>query len=396
LEEPVLNPVLNPYAPGAGTRPPALVGRDALLDASDLKLQRAVAGLAENPMMLVGLRGVGKTVLLNAFVDVAEARGLPVARGEITDTDGFPAMVARMARSTLYALSLGERVRGRTARALGVVKAFSLKIPGAVEVDVELDPVRGRADSGDLAADLTDLFDELGRASREHDKAVVLALDEAQELGRVELGALLSALHHVAQDRLPVVCVCAGLPQLQGRAGEAKSYAERLVEFVTVDSLEEADAAAALTIPAADFDVSFSSEAIERIVTQTGGYPYYLQAYGKHVWNTARDMPVSDSDVERATPLVLAALDEGFFRTRLDRVPETERRYLRAMAGLGPGPHRSGDIAAAMDRKASQVSKVRDSLISKGLLYSPRYGWTAFTVPRFDEFLLRIFPPEAV
>jgi len=396
LEEPVLNPVLNPYAPGAGTRPPALVGRDALLDAFDVKLQRAVAGLAENPMMLVGLRGVGKTVLLNAFVDVAEARGLPVARGEITDTYGFPAMVARMARSTLYALSLGERVRGRTARALGVVKAFSLKIPGAVEVDVELDPVRGRADSGDLAADLTDLFDELGRASREHDKAVVLALDEAQELGRVELGALLSALHHVAQDRLPVVCVCAGLPQLQGRAGEAKSYAERLVEFVTVDSLEEADAAAALTIPAADFDVSFSSEAIERIVTQTGGYPYYLQAYGKHVWNTARDMPVSDSDVERATPLVLAALDEGFFRTRLDRVPETERRYLRAMAGLGPGPHRSGDIAAAMDRKASQVSKVRDSLISKGLLYSPRYGWTAFTVPRFDEFLLRIFPPEAV
>jgi hypothetical protein len=151
-----------------------------------------------------------------------------------------------------------------------------------------------------------------------------------------------------------------------------------------------------LTIPAADFDVSFSSEALERIVTQTGGYPYYLQAYGKHVWNTARDMPVSDSDVERATPLVLAALDEGFFRTRLDRVPETERRYLRAMAGLGPGPHRSGDIAAAMDRKASQVSKVRDSLISKGLLYSPRYGWTAFTVPRFDEFLLRIFPPEVV
>jgi hypothetical protein len=257
-------------------------------------------------------------------------------------------------------------------------------------MDVEPEP--GLADSGDLESDLSDLLAAVGQAAAERSTALVLYIDELQYVTEVELAALITALHGASQAQLPVTMVGAGLPQLVGQTGRAKSYAERLFEFAPIDKLDEAAARAALIVPAAKEDVAYAPGAVDEIVRQTHGYPYFLQEWGKHSWNLADRSPIRRADAERATQSALAELDASFFRVRFDRLTPAEKRYMRAMAELGPGPHRSGDIADQLGRKVTTVAPLRNALIYKGMIYSPAHGDTAFTVPLFDGFMKRIMP----
>lgn len=385
-----MDPLQNPYAPGAGSRPPALVGREAEQQRFEIAARRILDGKPEKSMMLIGLRGVGKTVLLNTFADHAIAAGYHVAQAEISEETHLPAEAARLVRRVLLGMSPREKMKDRARRALGVLAAF-MKVFRIATGTVDTEALAGLADTGELEHDLADLLEALGEAAREHGTGVLFTFDEIQQLERLDLAALIMALHRVAQRQLPLMAVGAGLPSLPGLAGEARSYAERLFDFRKIDSLPPDRAAEALTVPARDLGVDYDDKAVRRIVELSDGYPYFLQTYGKYVWNAAATSPVRRSDVQRVVPEVYAELDAGFFRVRMDRVPDAERAYLRAMALLGPGPHRSGVIAAKLGKRVNQVGPVRAALIRRGVLYSPRHGDTAFTVPQFDQFLLRYF-----
>lgn len=387
-----MDPVQNPYTPGAGTRPPALVGRDPELDRFQVFVRRVHARRPEKGLIITGLRGVGKTVLLNTFADIAESEGFITANSEMTEGSDFAAAMARMSRRALLGLNPADRLRDRVKRALGVLKAFSLKLPGGVEIAIDVDALRGRADSGVLEDDLADLFVEIGETALDEGKGVLFLLDEIQYLDERELAALISAVHRVAQQALPLALVGAGLPQLPALAGEAKSYAERLFDFPLIGSLSTIDALEAIEKPAHDLGVEFEADASRRIVQLSEGYPYFLQEYGKHVWNTAARSPIEVADVRRAQPQVQTQLDENFFRVRVDRATRAERRYMRAMAELGGGPYRSGEIAEELDVRVTSVGPTRAKLISKGFIYSPAHGHGDFTVPQFDDFMRRNFP----
>lgn len=392
-----MDPRRNPYAPGAGRAPPELAGRDELLDRAAIALDRIRAGRAARSFVLYGLRGVGKTVLLNRIRLDAEARGIVSVRIEAPEGRSLPSVLAPALRAALLKLDRMKAVRAGGAKALralaGFAKALKLKYSD-IEVALDVDPQRGLADSGDLETDLTDLLGEVGRAAAERDTAVAIYVDELQYVPEEQLGALITALHDASQRELPVTLVAAGLPQLVGQSGRAKSYAERLFEFVRIDRLERVAAVQALCVPAEEEEATFEPGAIEEILKQTLGYPYFLQEWGKHAWNVAERSPITQADAERATEDALAELDESFFRVRFDNLSPAERRYLRAMAELGPGPHRSGDVAAALGRPVQSVAPTRSSLIGKGMIYSPGHGDTAFTVPLFDSFMKRILPAE--
>lgn len=342
-------------------------------------------------MLITGLRGVGKTVLLNTFGDIGEAEGFHTAHQEMTEGTDFPSMIARMSRRVLLELDRSARIRDRLRRALGVLKAFSIKIPDGPELGVDVDALVGRADSGDFDEDLAELLVEVGEAAKEEKQGVLFLLDEVQYLEQHELAALIAAVHRVTQRTLPLTVVGAGLPQLPALAGEAKSYAERLFDFPSIDSLEEEDAIEAIVKPASDLDVEYEKEAAESIIDASEGYPYFLQEWGKHVWNVAPRSPISSRDVEAAGPRVQSQLDENFFRVRVDRATRAEKRYLRAMAELAPGPYRSGEIADQLGLKVASVGPTRANLISKGFIYSPSHGFNEFTVPQFDGFMRRNF-----
>ncbi len=381
----------NPYRPGAGTTPPALIGRDELIRQFGLALRRAKTGRPGKSVMAVGLRGVGKTVLLNRFSENAEHEGFTVAFIEATDSGDFATLLAVRLRKIL--LELDRRgVSRNVVRALRVLKSFTLNLPDGSSIQLDPEPLLGEADSGRLGEDLTDLLVALGEAARDREHGVLIAVDEVQYLSAEELSAAIVAIHRTTQLNLPLVLVGAGLPQLPGLAGEARSYSERLFEFPEIGSLNDADARAALDIPARNAGVAFSDEALTEIVKASHGYPYFLQEWGYHVWNHALASPVPVDDVRAVQPFVLAALDRDFFRVRLDRLTPKEREYLRAMADLGPGPHRSGDIAAQLGVRVESVGPRRSALIRKGMIYSPAHGDTAFTVPLFDEFLRRVMP----
>jgi hypothetical protein len=381
----------NPYRPGAGTTPPALLGRDDLMRGFGTTLARAKSGRPGKSVMPVGLRGVGKTVLLNRFAEMAEEDGYSIAFIEASEAGDFPTLLAVRLRKILLALDRGG-VSRHVARALRVLKSFTLQLPDGSSIQLAPEPFLGEADSGRLDDDLTDVLVALGRAAAERSRGVLIAVDEVQYLSEDELSALIVAIHRSTQLDLPLVLVGAGLPQLPGLAGEARSYSERLFEFPEIGSLDEADARAALEIPAREAEVAFAPDALEELVRASQGYPYFLQEWGYHVWNHALGSPVPISDVQAVRPLVLAALDRDFFRVRLDRLTPKERQYLRAMAELGPGPHRSGDIAAGLGVRVESVGPRRSGLIRKGMIYSPAHGDTAFTVPLFDEFLRRVMP----
>ena len=390
-----MDPRKNPYAPGAGTPPPELAGRDELIERAAIALDRIRTARAARSLILHGLRGVGKTVLLNRIESEAEARGFAGVRVEAPEERSLPALLIPVLRVALLRLDRGKRIRANLARAgralAGFAKALKVKYKD-IEVSTDFEPERGLADSGDLDTDLSDLLAAVGTAAREYHTAVVLFVDELQYVPEDQLASLIRALHSTSQRQLPITMLAAGLPQLIGQMGRAKSYAERLFEFVEIDRLNEGAARAALIVPARKEGARFDENAIEEILSQTQGYPYFLQEWGRHSWNIAESSPILPAHARRATKLALAELDAGFFRVRFDRLTPTEKRYLRAMAEFGPGPHRSGDIAEGLGKKVTSVAPVRNELIAKGMIYSPAHGDTAFTVPLFDGFMKRIMP----
>lgn len=392
-----MDPVLNPYAPGAGTPPPELAGRDALLESVRIAIERARRGLPARSVLMVGLRGVGKTVLLDRMRDDAEAAGVHTVRIEAPERRSLPALLAPQLRQALLRLSRNEQARDLAQRALralaGFVGALKVKYED-IEVGLDFDPEPGLADNGDLEHDLQALLETVGATAAQAGTALVMFVDELQYVKEDELAALITALHRCAQRRLPVALVGAGLPQLRGQMGEAKSYAERLFDFPEVGPLSPDAATLAITKPAQDQGVAFEAAAVQRIVAETRGYPYFLQEWGKHAWDVAAATPITLDDVRTASASAVAALDESFFRVRFDRLTPTEKRYLRAMADLGPGPHRSGDIADRLGRKVTSLAPTRNQLIAKGMIWSPSHGDTAFTVPLFDAFMKRIMPGD--
>src|SRR5258707_1243760 len=353
-----MDPFENPFSPGAGTRPPALVGRDRLIDSYSISLRRARDGRPGKSLMPIGLRGVGKTVLLNRFQEIAQETGFATGFIEAPETGNFKAMLAARLRTILLELDRGT-VSSAVKRALGVLRSFSYQLPDGTRISLDVDAIAGAADSGVLADDVTDLLVASGEASRDRDRGLLLAIDELQYLGVEELGALIGAIHRTGQLGLPVVLVGGGLPQLPGLAGDAKSYAERLFEFPELGSLEDDDARALLAVPAGGQGVRFDAAALDAVVGLAKGYPYFLQEWGYHVWNAAPRSPISLDDVISAKPDVEDQLDENFFRVRMDRLTDLEKRYLLAMAELGPGPHRSGDIAAQLRVKVESVAPRR-------------------------------------
>ncbi len=392
-----MSPIDNPYAPGAGASPPELAGRDEVREAVHIAIMRAARGNAAQNVLLVGLRGVGKTVLLDRIREDAEAGGIHTVRIESPEKRSLPALLAPQLRLALLRLSKVDKAKELATRGLAAIAGFakSLRVKyHDIEVGLDVAPTAGLADNGDLEQDLLALLEAVGEAAQAAKTALILFVDEIQYVPEDQLAALIAALHRVAQRRLPVLLVGAGLPQLRAKMGNAKSYSERLFTYPLVDALPPTAAADALTIPAAKVGVAYTDGAIESIVQQTRGYPYFLQEWAKHAWDAAQASPISEADVARASDITIAKLDESFFRVRFDRLTPAERRYLRAMAELGPGPHRSGDIAECLKRGVTALGPMRSSLIAKGMVWSPAHGDTAFTVPLFDEFMRRTIPGQ--
>lgn len=392
-----MNPIDNPYAPGAGSPPPELAGRDELRESVRICIERIRRGNPNKSLVMVGLRGVGKTVLLDQMRLDAEASGIHTIRAEAPDGKTLPAILAPQIRSALLRLSRVEAAKDLAHRALrglaGFAKALKLKY-NDIEVGLDFDPEPGLADNGDLELDLGALLEEVGRVAARAETAFVMFIDELQYVNEDELAALISALHRCSQQKLPVCMVGAGLPQLRGRAGNAKSYAERLFDYPEIGPLGNEAARIALVKPANNQGVEYETEAVALIGMQTRGYPYFIQEWGKHAWNEASKSPITVQDVKHASLQTIAALDESFFLVRFDRLTPLQKRYLRAMAELGPGPHRSGDIADYLGRAVTGLGPTRNELISKGMIWSPSHGDTAFTVPLFDEFMKRIMPGD--
>ncbi len=391
-----MDPVRNPYSPGAGAPPPALVGRGEEIAAFDVAVQRLGLGRPARSLLLTGLRGVGKTVLLRQFGRIAAGHGWVHQSLEAGENLDFVASVATLARKALLRLSAGQRLAERARRAFGALGSFQLRWrPESGDVALGIDPTPGRADSGDLEEDLADLLGAVGEAARERATGVLFTIDEIQYLAKDSLAALIVALHRSSQEQLPLMVAGAGLPSLPALAGEAKSYAERLFAFREIDSLEPEEAALALEAPAEAEGVRWQPEALEVVLATTKGYPYFLQEFGKQSWDVAAGPAIiTRGDVEAAVPIAKEELDTGFFRVRLDRSTAGERAYLAAMASLGAGPYRSGDVAAAMGRTTLGAGSLRDALIKRGLCHAPRRGVIAFTVPMFDDFVRRRLIPE--
>jgi hypothetical protein len=392
-----MDPVRNPYAPGAGSPPPELAGRSVIRGDIAIRLKRLRLGRPAKSIMMVGLRGVGKTVLLDQMRRDAESDGIQTVRIEAPEGRSLPALLAPALRLALLHLSKKEAAKEYAVRGLRALAGFVTKLKvtfNDIEVGLDYEPEPGLADNGDLEVDLATLLEQVGSAAKAADTAVVLFIDELQYVEEPQMAALISAIHRCAQERLPVTIVGAGLPQLRGRMGEAKSYAERLFDFPEIGPLNPDDAREAIERPTENEGALIERDATNLIVEKTQGYPYFLQEWGKHTWDIAPESPIRREDVLEASDEAVAALDESFFRVRFDRLTPAEKKYLRAMAELGPGPHRSGDIADQLGRTVSSLGPTRANLIAKGMIWSPTHGDTAFTVPLFDEFMKRIMPGE--
>ena len=390
-----MNPITNPFAPGAGTPPPELAGRSELLEAIRIATERTRLGYPAKSILMIGLRGVGKTVLLDRMRDNAEAAALHTLRIEAPEKRSLPALLAPQLRLALLRLSLNEKAKDLSQRALrglaGFAKAMKVKF-NDIEVGLDFDPEPGLADNGDLEHDLQALLELAGAAAKSAGTALIIFIDELQYVQESELEAMIMALHRLSQRKLPVILVGAGLPQLRGRMGRAKSYAERLFDFPEIGPLDPFSAKHAIRKPAADQNVVVEEEALNKIVEETKGYPYFIQEWGKHAWDIAKKSPITLADIEMVSQQTIATLDESFFMVRFDRLTPSEKRYLRAMAEHGDSPQRSGDIADILGRKVSSLAPTRAQLINKGMVWSPSHGDTAFTVPLFGGFMLRVMP----
>ena len=392
-----MDPIRNPYAPGAGTRPPEMAGRDETREKARVALERIRAGRSSRNLIMIGLRGVGKTVLLDRMREDAETNGILALPIEAPENRSLPAMLAPPLSAALRKLSRREAAAYLAARALRALSGFvgSLELTyGAIGVRLAPNSEPGLADSGDLEHDLAELMEAVGEAAKSAETCIVLMVDELQYVKEDELAALIAALHRTAQRGLPITMVGAGLPQLRGQLGRAKSYAERLFEFPEIGALSHEDARRAIAKPAHNEGVEIEDRAMNEIVKSTERYPYFLQVWGKHVWDVAERSPITLSDVRIASEYATDDLDASFFLVRFDRLTHAERRYMRAMSEIGPGPHRSGDIAEVLARTVQSIAPTRSSLINKGMIWSPSHGDTAFTVPMFDGFMRRIMPGD--
>lgn len=394
-----MDSVHNPYTPNAGASPEIIVGRDEQTRAFTTLLTRLSRGRTEQSMIITGLRGVGKTVLLNEFAEIARRGRWEVIELEASKHDDgrFRQTMFSQLRAALLRLSPRARWTDRGRRAAEVLSAFAVSANhDGFTVTWDVPPAEGLADHGDLGMDLTDVFVAVGEAAQEQERGVALLIDEVQFLKTTQLEALIQAVHKTVQRSLPITFVGAGLPQIAELAGDAKSYAERLFKFPKIDSLAGEDARKALTEPAAAEGVGYERGAVDLAVDITKGYPYFIQELGYQVWEVAEGEQISQLDVEIAREAYEAKLDSSFFRVRLDRATPLQTAYMRAMAQLGPEPQKAADVARIMGRESTQVAPTRAELIDMGLLYTPEHGYAAFTVPDFDKFMLRAVPELSV
>jgi hypothetical protein len=381
----------NPYTPDMGARPPFLAGRDPELEYFEELLDQLTAGGTQKHLVLTGLRGVGKTVLLNEFEFDCESVGWAGEVRELAEESRIAHVVAKAARKALLQLSATRRAGDSVRRALRVLKGFTLTL-GDLELQFDVDAMEGIADSGDLADDLRDVFTEIGQAAAAHGSGFALVLDEMQNLSRPDMEALIVGLHRAKQKSLPVALVAAGLPLLPDLTGDAKSYAERGFEFRRIGPLPHDAAVKALEEPAGQQGVAWQGEALDRVVSLTQGYPYFLQEYGREIWRMGLDPVISAEQVAAAEPVVQEYLDENFFRQRVGKLPDAERRYLSAMAELGDGPQETREVAALLGQTQQALSTLRDRLIKASLIYAPRRGCVDFTVPLCGDYVRRHHP----
>ncbi len=391
-----MDPVRNPYAPGAGQRPPELAGRDRELAQFDVVLERVARGRPERSLVLTGLRGVGKTVLLNALRSQAIQRLWGTGKIEARPDQSLRRPVAAALHMGVREIAPRHRDPDRVADFLGVLKAFALRDVGASggkrladrwQPGIDVPAARGRADSGDMEIDLVELFVDAASVATDLGVGIALFVDEMQDVLPLDVSALCAACHELSQTGAPLVVVGAGLPHLPAVLSMSKSYSERLFRYVRIDRLDRAAADWALSAPAAEEGVAFTEGALDALYDATDGYPYFVQAYGKVTWDTAPESPITDDDVRVAAPEAEAELAVGFFGSRYERATPAERDYMRAMAAMGDGPIGTSDVAISLGRKPSSLSPARDSLIKKGLIYSAERGMIAFTVPHFGHFL---------
>ncbi len=388
-----MDPARNPFVPGAGALPPELVGRADLLEQADILFQRAKLGRAAKSFIAVGLRGVGKTVVLNKSGHMAKAHGYRICQVEAHENKPLPLLLVPHLRRMLLELDRLGALSQHVKRALRVLKSFASGLTlryGDAQIQLDVEPEQGSADSGDMEADLPELLAAVGRAAASRGSAIALFIDEIQYLEETHMSALIMSFHRVMQEALPVVLVAAGLPQVVALSGRSKSYAERLFDFPEIGALSADDARQALEQPAIQEGANFTPQALDRIVDTSRGYPYFLQEWGYHSWNAAAESLITENDVISATTRAVKSLDSSFFRMRYDRLTPREKAYCRAIADLGGGTHRSGDVARQMGTGTRAMGPLRDGLIRKGVIYSPAHGDIAFTVPMFDQFLHRI------
>jgi type II secretory pathway predicted ATPase ExeA len=381
MSEERYNPIANPYAPGAGTPPPALVGRDSIIEAADIALQRLRASRSSQHQLITGLRGVGKTVLLGKLAGLAQHVGYRVIRIEAVGGDDTLRSLLRQSRRILEDLDTSQKV----TRALRSIESVAVTLAGT---GVTIGRTAATPDREALA----DVVTDLAIAAADHDLGVLLAIDEAQMIASDDLRRLLAGVHRCGQDGLPLACLLAGLPNLVGDVAKAATYAERMFTVADLGPLTPAQVARAIVEPAAEIGVEWSAEATDAIIDHSDGFPFFVQTWAYHTWNVALDEPISAADVERARPHADHALDSSFFAARIARIPSSEVAYVQGLASLGPGPHRSGEVAAAMSMQTSQVAAFRERLITEGVIYAPRYGWVEFAIPHFDRYVLRALP----
>lgn len=390
-----MDPIKNPFSPGAGSPPPELVGRDPILEQARILLGRIRQRRSEKSMLLTGLRGVGKTVLLNEIKRMADNDGYRTIFIEAHEGKALGPQIAPHLRSLLYDLDRIAGTGDKVKRGLAVLRSFigslSLTI-GDVSIGLDIEPEKGTADSGDLEIDLPHLFIAIGEAANDRNMAVAIFIDEIQYFNKKELGALIMAMHKIQQQQLPLVLLGAGLPILPGLAGASKSYAERLFSFPNIGTLSQDDSAKALQDPAHEAGIAFESSALTEVYRLTKGYPYFLQEWGYVAWNLATSSPITLQVIQDATMTVISRLDENFFRVRYERLTPSEKNFLRAMVELGLDTHRTGDIADILRVKVTSLGPVRAKLINKGMIYSPAHGDLTFTVPLFREFMIRTIP----
>lgn len=384
----------NPFNPGAGFPPPELAGRDYLTSEFQVALGRRINRQHGKHMFLVGLRGIGKTVLLNQACSIAEEMNYEVVFLEVKATESKSGGFLRLLAADIGDLlpDLTKRLASRTAEKIRrALSAFSINFSAeGMSISVDPNPKDYQVDTDFIERDLTNLFVAIGEAAADQEKGILIAIDEVQDLKEHELAAVLAAAHRIDQLQLPLLLAGAGLLNLPGKAGNAKSYAERLVDFPRLYPLPEKDAKAALVVPAEKKKVSIQKAALAEMVSKSGGYPYFIQEWGKRTWNAASGNIITADDVRKAEPVVEKSLDENFFATRTDRLTRREIEFLRAMASLGPGSHKLADIARQMEVKSSTISPRRQDLIDKGMIYSPSYGELAFSVPMFDDYINRV------